>query len=52
MFGNITGGGTLSSKYHYNPTDYVAVIWEELPTRFGVTVLYFYDTKRYMSCAA
>lgn len=52
MFGNITGGGTLSSKYHYNPTDYVAVIWEELPTRFGVTVLYFYDTKRYISCAA
>ena len=24
-FGNITGGGTLSSKYDYNPTDYVPV---------------------------
>ncbi len=24
MFGNITGGGTLSSKYDYNPTPYVA----------------------------
>ena len=23
MFGNITGGGELSSKVHYNPTDYV-----------------------------
>lgn len=23
MFGNITGGGTLSSKTNYNPTDYV-----------------------------
>ena len=23
MFGNITGGGTLSSKKHYNPTPYV-----------------------------
>ena len=23
VFGNITGGGTLSSKYHYNPTPYV-----------------------------
>ena len=23
MFGNITGGGTLSSKNHYNPTPYV-----------------------------
>lgn len=25
MFGNITGGGTISSKYDYNPTPYVAV---------------------------
>jgi hypothetical protein len=25
MFGNITGGGTLSSKYDYNPTPYVPV---------------------------
>ncbi len=23
MFGNITGGGTLSSKWDYNPTDYI-----------------------------
>ena len=26
MFGNITGGGTLSSKYNYNPTPYVEVV--------------------------
>ncbi len=25
-FGNITGGGTLSSKYDYNPTPYVQVV--------------------------
>ena len=25
MFGNITGGGTLSSKTDYNPTSYVEV---------------------------
>ena len=25
MFGNITGGGAISSKYDYNPTDYVPV---------------------------
>jgi hypothetical protein len=25
MFGNITGGGTISSKYDYNPTPYVEV---------------------------
>ena len=31
MFGNITGGGTLSSKYDYNPTDYVQIYLENLP---------------------
>ena len=31
MFGNVTGGGTLSSKYDYNPTDYVEVYIESLP---------------------
>ena len=30
MFGNITGGGTISSKYDYNPTDYVEVYWGTL----------------------
>ena len=30
MFGNITGGGTISSKYDYNPTDYVGVYWGKL----------------------
>lgn len=26
MFGNITGGGTLSSRYDYNPTPYVVTV--------------------------
>ena len=30
MFGNITGGGTISSKNDYNPTPYVAVIRKNL----------------------
>ena len=30
MFGNITGGGTISSKYDYNPTDYVSVVRKNL----------------------
>ena len=30
MFGNITGGGTISSKYDYNPTAYVDVYWGSL----------------------
>ena len=31
MFGNITGGGTISDKYDCNPTDYVEVYIDELP---------------------
>jgi len=31
-FGNITGGGTLSSKKDYNPTPYVPVVLAKLPT--------------------
>lgn len=30
MFGNITGGGTISSKNDYNPTDYVEVTFASL----------------------
>ena len=32
MFGNITGGGTISSKYDYAPTEYVKVALEKLPS--------------------
>ena len=32
MFGNITGGGTISSKNDYNPTPYVQVVRRELYT--------------------
>lgn len=32
MFGNITGGGTISSKYDYNPTPYVPVVMAGLKT--------------------
>ena len=33
MFGNITGGGTISSKYDYNPTPYVPVVNAPLTAR-------------------
>ncbi len=48
MFGNITGGGTLSSKYDCSPTDYVMVVWAELPTVTSVTAIFFFDLKRYL----
>ncbi|MBE7080843.1 MAG: hypothetical protein E7371_06370 [Clostridiales bacterium] len=39
MFGNITGGGTLSSKYDYNPTQYENVTFIELPEFSSTTTL-------------
>ena len=38
MFGNITGGGTISSKYDYNPTPYVEVIRDDF-TRPHVRII-------------
>ena len=35
MFGNVTGGGTLSSKTDYNPTPYVEVVLAPLPNIFN-----------------
>lgn len=32
LFGNITGGGTLSSKYDYNPTPYVPTLRADFTT--------------------
>ena len=52
MFGNVTGGGELSSKHDYNPTPYVYVLWEEFPNKVHVTTLYFYYPRRYMAYAA
>ena len=56
MFGNITGGGALSSKYNYNPTPYVEVALAPLPNLSDVPtesktaeIIYFFcpviDTK-------
>ena len=37
MFGNITGGGELSSKYNYNPTPYVEVIRKDFSVSYTST---------------
>ena len=44
MFGNITGGGVISSKYNYNPTPYVQVVHASLGAS-AVTVVYYYVPK-------
>ena len=35
MFGNITGGGSISSKTDYNPTDYVDVVLQPITLVYG-----------------
>ena len=50
MFGNITGGGTISSKYDYNPTDYVEVVRASL-SGATLTVVYCYVPKNEFTCA-
>ncbi len=37
MFGNITGGGELSSKYNYNPTPYVEVVRKDFSVSYTST---------------
>ena len=47
MFGNITGGGTISSKSDYNPTDYVEISLEALPTStYQQTYTLYFNEKR------
>ena len=46
MFGNITGGGTLSSKSHYNPTPYVETVRGGITSASaGVVIVYYYIPK-------
>lgn len=48
-FGNVTGGGTLSSTSKYNPTSYVEVALEPLPTTSRIapmTITYFVENKK------
>ncbi len=55
MFGNITGGGELSSKKNYNPTPYVMVVWESFADAVPATqtiVYYYYAPKEYYLYAA
>ncbi len=48
MFGNVTGGGTLSSKSDYNPTPYIAVVVSPLTGTPKAAILYsIYPTKVY-----
>ncbi len=53
MFGNITGGGTISSKTDYNPTDYVQVVLSPLAATVSVRIIYaYFPREEYDLCAA
>ena len=50
MFGNITGGGTISSKYDYNPTPYVETVLSSLKSSTDIElteVILFIDTRKF-----
>ena len=53
IFGNITGGGTISSKQDYNPTNYTEVSYTSLPMTVDIEPLscewvYYYDEKKFL----
>ena len=58
MFGNITGGGTISSKYDYNPTPYVPValaslrVTRSMPGAEPRATILWYDFRRMSECLA
>ena len=45
MFGNITGGGQLSSKTNCNPTDYVYTTHAKIKSKATAFVVYYYIPK-------
>ncbi len=59
MFGNITGGGKISSKTDYNPTPYVKTVKTSLSTKTATmsedvyTICYYYfdDRKAFLNVA-
>ena len=42
MFGNVTGGGTISSKYDYNPTPYVQTHHAAISNDSAVVIVVYY----------
>lgn len=49
MFGNITGGGEISSNENYNPTPYVPTVFDHLSEKLPqAAYLPYVDTKRWL----
>jgi len=50
-FGNITGGGSISSKYDYNPTDYIEVAFTSLSSHGNAAAMIFVLPPAYLKRA-
>ena len=51
MFGNITGGGTISSKTDYNPTPYVYTEYASFSNEAAtVNIVIYCDIRKYFYC--
>ena len=50
-FGNITGGGSISSKYDYNPTDYIEVAFTSLSSHGNAAAMIFVLPSAYLKRA-
>ena len=47
IFGNVTGGGEISSKKNYNPTPYVEVVRRDITIQDNnISIYYFFDERR------
>ena len=46
IFGNITGGGEISSKENYHPTPYVPTVWGTMLKKQAAEIVWYFDIKK------
>ncbi len=53
MFGNITGGGKISSKTDYNPTPYVPTAYADFSSQaYAANIIYYCDIRKFYAYVA
>ncbi len=46
IFGNITGGGEISSTENYHPTPYVPTVWGSMLKKQAAEIVWYFDIKK------
>ena len=46
IFGNITGGGEISSTENYHPTPYVPTVWGTMLKKQAAEIVWYFDIKK------